>query len=684
MHPPSWLQPPSGAATRTLALACRTLTIAALALAALTHAEAPSCGPSSRYVVAYYPSWKRQSLMNVDWATITHVHVAHAIPQDSGDFTFDGEWFLPQLVRDAHAQQTKVSLSLGGWTGSNRLSTIMRDTHKRATLIRALGSFVERYELDGVDIDWEYVGRQGSKCNKVAPAEDAANLLRFVRALRASLHARSPGGEEAKLVSLAVRVQPFDTADGPMGDVSPFAEYVDYASILAFDVNGAWSNTTGPNAPLDHQRNRGAPYSLRQAVTQWLDAKWPADKLVAGISYSGRSLTTQAVLTAKQNASMYAAFDRDVPQGDPEDARWYDVCENTNMMSGVWQYRHLRDQGILQQHNVSSAEWVRVWDEHTSTPWLYNAQMRRFVSYDDPQSVGLKVGYAREMRLKGVMAWGLHGDYHGELAKEMVNIGPLCRGPRSDKDAPASSSSAAASTSSSSSWSPTPPMAFLPTPTHDSSSSSSSAGSPTQSASSASSESAASSSSASASSASSPAADSSSVTKPTESPSNVPESASTSATESASTSPTESASSTAAESAASTTRKAILFDDVGAPYIMVGGSSSPVPSELADKLMKLGDPTPPTPVSSATGSDSPPAASTSVTDDALPLGPVAIPVVDGPAQHTAATSTTHEPDWLLQNHHATNLFDTKPALGLSASSTLELHGPLYFPSTSGS
>ncbi|KAJ1848402.1 hypothetical protein LPJ73_003990, partial [Coemansia sp. RSA 2703] len=447
MHPPCWLCPPPLAASRTLALALRTVTIAALALAAVIHAESPppsSCGPSSRYVVAYYPTWKRQSLMNVDWSAISHVHVAHAIPADSGDFTFDGEWFLPQLVRDAHAAQTKVSISLGGWTGSNRLSTIMRDTHKRATLIRALGAFVERYELDGIDIDWEYVGRQGAKCNKVAPAEDAANLLRFVRALRASLHARFPQDAESgpKLVSLAVRVQPFDTPDGPMSDVSPFAEYVDYASLLAFDINGAWSNTTGPNAPLEHQKGRGAPYSLHQAVTQWLDAKWPAEKLVAGISYSGRSLTTQSVLTAKQNASMYTAFDREVPQGDPEDARWYDVCENTNMMSGVWQYRHLRDQGILQTHNVSSTEWVRVWDDRSSTPWLYNAQMRRFVSYDDPQSVALKVAYAKEMKLKGVMAWGLHGDYHGELAKEMANIGPLCRGPRSDKDAPVSNSTA--------------------------------------------------------------------------------------------------------------------------------------------------------------------------------------------------------------------------------------------------
>ncbi|KAJ2470527.1 hypothetical protein GGI02_002872 [Coemansia sp. RSA 2322] len=350
---------------------------------------AASCGPSSRYVVAYYQTWKRQSLMNIDWSHISHLNVAYAVPTDSGEFTFDGEWFLPQLVNDARKQQTKISLSIGGWTGSNRLSTIMRDTHKRATLIRAIGAFVEHHELDGVDIDWEYVGRQGSKCNKYLPNEDSANLLRFLRALRASFHARFPDSE--KLVSLAVRVQPFDGADGPMSDVSPFAEYVDFASITAFDVNGVWSNTTGPNAPLQHQRNRGMPYSFSQSIDQWLAAKWPAEKLVAGVSFYGRSLTTRDVLTAKDGADMYASFDKDVPQGDAEDAYWYDVCENVNSMSGVWQYKHLRDQGILKSANTTGDEWIRIWDEKSNTPWLYNPPMRRFISYDDPDSIDKKV-----------------------------------------------------------------------------------------------------------------------------------------------------------------------------------------------------------------------------------------------------------------------------------------------------
>ncbi|KAJ2458638.1 hypothetical protein GGF42_001949, partial [Coemansia sp. RSA 2424] len=640
-----------------------------------------SCGPSSRYVVAYYQTWKRQSLMNIDWAKITHLNVAHAIPTDSGDFTFDGEWFLPTLVHDAHKQQTKISLSIGGWTGSNRLSTIMRDTHKRATLIRAIGTFVEKHELDGVDIDWEYVGRQGSKCNKFSPAEDAGNFMRFLRALRASFHARFPDSE--KLVSLAVRVQPFDDAEGPMKDVSPFAEYVDFASIMAFDINGVWSNTTGPNAPLEHQRNRGMPYSFTQAVDQWLAAKWPAEKLVAGVSFHGRSLTTRNVVTAKEGAEMYVPFDKDVPQGDAEDALWYDVCDNVNSMSGVWQYKHLRDQGILKTTNTTGDEWVRIWDAKSSTPWLYNPPMRRFISYDDQASIDRKVDYARLKKLKGMMAWSLHSDYNAELISALDNIGPLCRGPKSDSDQPASNNATttAAATNASSSlsiptsiWTPTAPFANLPTPPSSSPSSSISHSSTSASP--------------------SPSDTSGGSSSASPSPSS----------ESASPSPSSGATDTAtiaASSSNTSSGKIITFNDVGAPILVINGVSTAVPSDLAEKLMKIAEktttsasaasangtdtalsasgqatgasesPSAETSASSVDGNNS--AASTSRSDDALPLGPIAIPVVDSAdkarlSQLPLTPTLIHGPSRPAWNV-ATNLFDS-PLTASKSTATL--------------
>ncbi|KAJ2808996.1 hypothetical protein H4R20_000464 [Coemansia guatemalensis] len=588
------------------------------------------CGPSSRLVVAYYPTWKHQSLMNIDWSRITHLHLAYAIPTDSGDITFDGEWFLPQLVREAHKADTKVLLSVGGWTGSNRFSLLMRDAHKRAALTRSISGFLEKYELDGVDLDWEYVGKQGSKCNKFSPADDSSNMLRFLRAMRASISARF---DSSKLLSLAVPVRPFENAEGPLKDVSPFAEFADYASILAFDINGPWSNSTGPNAPLHYETNRGAPYSLSQSVDAWLNAKWPADKLVAGVSFQGRSLTTRGVLTAKEGAEMYTSFTKDIPQGDAEDSLWYDVCENSNAMSGVWQYKHLRDQGILKSANTTGDEWVRVWDEQSKTPWLYNPQMRRFISYDDPQSVEKKVEFAKEKGLKGMMAWSLHADYNNELLSVLSRVGPLCRGPKSDKDHQESETAHTSSTSSSSSWTPSPPFTSQPTPDHSTAMSSTSETSfssndvsSTTSSAEKSEESAAT--SASETSAESPAPSSESI-----------ETAASATSSSLSESTEEHQSTSMSELESTSTGKSILFDSLGAPYMMVDGHSTAVPADLAEKLLQVAQPT----SASSTNSDgnlTDSTSGTSVNSSALPTAPLAMPVVDGPNKSHGATPTT--------------------------------------------
>ncbi|KAJ2500311.1 hypothetical protein GGH96_002808 [Coemansia sp. RSA 1972] len=639
-----------GSVARSLAIIAILLLCTIQALAAETN----TCGPSSRYIVAYYQTYKRQSMMNIDWSKISHLNVAHAIPSETGEFTFDGEWFLPQLVKEAHKENTKISISLGGWTGSNRMSTIMRDTHKRATLVRAISAFVETHELDGVDIDWEYVGRQASKCNKFAPAEDAANLLRFVRSLRASLHARFP--DSSKIISLAVPVEPFHAQDGPMKDVAPFAEFVDFASILAFDINGPWSNSTGPSAPLEYQRHRGAPFSLTQAVDQWIDAKWPADKLVAGISFLGHSATTRSVLTAKPHSDMYTPIDRDVPQGDPEDALWYDVCENSNSMSGVWQYRHLRDQGILKTPNTTGDEWIRVWDDKSSTPWLYNPQMRRFVSYDDQESVDRKVEFVKAKGLKGVMAWGLHADYQGELVGALSRVGPLCRGPKSDSDEPSSSSSEVHSTSSSSSWSPTAPFASLPTPSHTSSSEHTSA-SPEASSEHTSASPEALSEHTSASpeapsehtSASAESSVEASPAKPEDHPSEpAPQSTSEPAAEHS-----------AESTSASATGKSIVFDNLGAPYMVINGQTTTVASDLAEKLMQAGE-------THTTNSDM----TATTTNELMPTAPLPIPVVDSlnprPFHITSARKPLSAP---------TNLFNT-PLLGKTLAHDVPTSGML--------
>ncbi|KAJ2583511.1 hypothetical protein GGH95_000959, partial [Coemansia sp. RSA 1836] len=381
------------------------------ALAAMAASLAPTVfgGP---VIMGYYPSWKRAQSANVDWSKYTHVNMAFGIPTSSGTFSFDGDWFLPALVTSMHSAGTKVLMSVGGWTGSNYFSTIMKNPSARSTMISSMVDYVKSNNLDGIDIDWEYPGRLGDNCNVFDVANDTPNYLAFLQDLRAALD--TAFGARLKLITLAVRVQPFEVNSVPSADVSAFAKVVDYANLMQYDINGGWNNVTGPNAPLNFQQGEGLQVSFASAISDWVGAGFPANQLTAGIGFYGRSTIALQDMT-KDPTNQYQPQSQLVPLGDSEDAPWFDACAGSTANSGVWQWKHLRDQGVLTSPATAAAPWVRQWDSVSQTPWLFNPSTKQFISYDDPQSLQIKIDYASSKGLAGAMIWSVNMDYNNEL-----------------------------------------------------------------------------------------------------------------------------------------------------------------------------------------------------------------------------------------------------------------------------
>ncbi|KAJ1932731.1 hypothetical protein EC988_009357, partial [Linderina pennispora] len=198
-------------------------------------------------VIGYYPSWKRQYMSAIDFTKYTHINLSFGIPTSSGTFTFEGDWFTPQVVTEMHGKGVKVLMSVGGWTGSNLFSNILKNPTTRTTLLNSMTDYVKNMNLDGIDIDWEYPGRMGNNCNVIDAANDTPNFLKFLQDLRAKFD--STFGTRQKLITMAVRVEPFDVNGAPSADVSGFAKVVDFANLMQYDINGGWNPQTGPNAP---------------------------------------------------------------------------------------------------------------------------------------------------------------------------------------------------------------------------------------------------------------------------------------------------------------------------------------------------------------------------------------------------------------------------------------------------
>ncbi|CEP15061.1 hypothetical protein [Parasitella parasitica] len=384
------------------------------------------CEGSTKMVIGYFPNWlyANYPVDNIPFDKYTHINYAFAILNNDDNLpSFPDDWAvessLPNVVKQAHAHKTKVLLSVGGWTGSKRFSPMVASASDRKKFIDWNLDFIEKYNTDGVDLDWEYPGKQAAGCNEFAD-NDADNFLLLLKELRQALDMKFP--KEHKEISMAVHVQPFIKSGVPMTDLKPFVPYFDHVNLMTYDINGAWATTTGPNAPFQAEEGKGAPFSFVESIRDWKKAGVPADKITAGLAFYGRAIKAQVDMTQQRN--QFQSSETGAPKGDSDDAYWNDPYCNKEPagLSGVWKWTNLRKEGLLQDDMITPGKgWERNWDSVSQTPWLFNPETKHFISYDDPQSLSIKVQHAVCEDLAGVMVWDIHQD-NGELLDAVNKI----------------------------------------------------------------------------------------------------------------------------------------------------------------------------------------------------------------------------------------------------------------------
>ncbi|KAF9357130.1 Fructose-2,6-bisphosphatase [Mortierella sp. NVP85] len=128
----------------------------------------------------------------------------------------------------------------------------------------------------------------------------------------------------------------------------------------------------------------------------WIDAA--PQQINMRVPFYGRTVITNTDMST--TLSMAAPFRESVPRGDNNDGLWTDPCEETAAYSGVWKYKNLREQRIIEANGQARAPWIR----------KFNPQTNQFLSYDDQESLRLKVEYAKRKNLGGVRLWALNQD----------------------------------------------------------------------------------------------------------------------------------------------------------------------------------------------------------------------------------------------------------------------------------
>ena len=138
----------------------------------------------------------------------------------------------------------------------------IRALERRDTLAKQIADAVERYGLDGVNVDIENVTER---------ERDA--YVQFIRAIRAAL-------PKDKEVSVAVSAVPDGTPTGWQRsyDYKALAEHSDYLVVMAYDETSEGDPVPGPVASIGFVEQ-----SIRYAINQT-----PPDKIVLGVPFYGR------------------------------------------------------------------------------------------------------------------------------------------------------------------------------------------------------------------------------------------------------------------------------------------------------------------------------------------------------------------------------------------------------------
>ena len=186
----------------------------------------------------------------IPYDKLTHINYSFLTPKADGTFNpINNGWKLKQIIRDGHAHDVKVSISVGGWGWDAQFEELAADPASRSTFVQNLKAFVDEYGLDGVDMDWEYPDQ----------GQSSQNFLALIKELRSAM--------PEKLLTTAV-VSYGD--DNGLGVPNESFELFDFVNIMTYD---------GPDHGTMEQFERGLSY--------WSERGLPKEKIVMGAPFYG-------------------------------------------------------------------------------------------------------------------------------------------------------------------------------------------------------------------------------------------------------------------------------------------------------------------------------------------------------------------------------------------------------------
>ena len=158
--------------------------------------------------------------------------------------------------------ELRIILAIGGW-GSGGFSEMASTEERRNKFAADCKRIIDKYNIDGIDLDWEYPTVSVAGINS-SPA-DTKNFTLLIKAIRKAI------GNDKYLTFASL-------AEGKYVDMPAIEKYVNYINVMTYDMN----NRPEHHSPLF---SVGSETSCKKAIDSHINLGIPAKKLVLGIPF---------------------------------------------------------------------------------------------------------------------------------------------------------------------------------------------------------------------------------------------------------------------------------------------------------------------------------------------------------------------------------------------------------------
>lgn len=337
------------------------------------------------WITGYYPGY-RTSVMNptnIDFSTVTHVVHFALIPEYGGsiDSTTNDltDSNCTEMVSLGHNAGRKALVCVGG-AGTEGAFQGAASPPNIGLFVTNIINFVTKYGYDGVNIDWEPLY-----------SSDASGYTNLIVDLRAALNALGTN----KLLTVAAPPYPRYDDPSPSNLFGMFPQLqgdLDQISVMTYDLSQpspgwvTWYESPLYDGGYTFPNTSELVPSINASVSNnYLAYGCQPEKLGIGLPFYGYVWTGGPGMTQPLQA------------WPSDDVPTVTTPSYTQIIEDYYR------SGLYHWDNVAQAAYLSI----TNTP----PSDDMFISYDDAHSCQVKVSYARNLHLGGLILWELSDDY---------------------------------------------------------------------------------------------------------------------------------------------------------------------------------------------------------------------------------------------------------------------------------